>query len=181
MTCIVGCLDKISGKVVIGGDSAGVNGNDLTIQKNPKVFKNGDFIIGCTTSFRMIQLLRFSFKPPEIKCLDLYEYMCTDFINSVRDCFDKGGFLKTETDGNEIGGNFLVGYENRLFQVYGDFNVIETINEFTSCGCGSDFALGSLFTTENLKFTTKERILKALETAETFSTGVSGPFITLET
>ena len=67
MTCIVGYLDKKTKKVTIGGDSAGVAGLDITIRKDEKVFKVDNFIIGCTSSFRMIQLLRFSFKPPEIK------------------------------------------------------------------------------------------------------------------
>lgn len=93
MTCIVGYLDKKTKKVTIGGDSAGSSSNRVTIRKDVKVFKNDDFVIGCTSSFRMIQLLRFSFKPPEIKLKDIYEYMCTDFINVVRNCFKDGGYI----------------------------------------------------------------------------------------
>ena len=60
MTCIVGMLNK--GKVIIGADSAGVSGLDVQIRKDPKVFITGEFVIGCTTSFRMIELLQFSLK-----------------------------------------------------------------------------------------------------------------------
>lgn len=49
-------------------------------------------MIGWLTSFRMIQLLRFTFKPPEIGEKDIYEYMCTDFIDEVRECFKRGGY-----------------------------------------------------------------------------------------
>ena len=55
MTCIVGLINKENKSVTIGGDSSGLAGSDLTIRKDPKVFKNGDFIFGCTSSsFRMI-------------------------------------------------------------------------------------------------------------------------------
>ena len=62
-------------KVFIGGDSAGANsGWDVRIRKYPKVFKVNDFAIGCTTSFRVIQLIRFSFKPPKINKNQEYLY-----------------------------------------------------------------------------------------------------------
>ena len=68
---------------------------DITIRKDPKVFKVGNFLIGYTSSFRMGQILRFNFNPlkyvPEIHN-DEYEYMCTDFIDEVRVCFREGGY-----------------------------------------------------------------------------------------
>ena len=50
MTCIVGVAHK--GAVYIGGDSAAVAGWALTCRADHKVFKNGDFVMGFTTSFR---------------------------------------------------------------------------------------------------------------------------------
>lgn len=181
MTCIVGYLDKESDKVTMGADSAGVAGMDITIRKDPKIFRNGEFIIGCTSSFRMIQLLRFSFKPPERKCWDVYEYMCTDFINEVRKCFKDGGFLQKYKEGDEGGGTFLVAYKNRLFEIEGDFQVGENLNGMACVGCGADFAIGSLYTSENTDLSPEKRVLKALEAAAFFSAGVSEPFITFET
>ncbi|HZK68569.1 MAG TPA: hypothetical protein VFC36_03120, partial [Paludibacter sp.] len=120
MTCIVGMVDKNSNRVIIGGDSASSGGSNVFIRKDPKVFKNGEFLIGCTTSFRMIQLLRFSLSLPEVT-KDIYEYMCTDFINEVRKCFKDGGYLQKYTNGDEKGGSFLVAYKNRLFKIEDDF------------------------------------------------------------
>lgn len=177
MTCIVGYLDKKTKIVTIGGDSAGVAGLNITIRKDEKVFKVDDFIIGCTSSFRMIQLLRFSFKPPEIKRKNIYEYMCTDFINSVRDCFKEGGYLQKYSDGDEKGGTFLVGYKNRLFRIENDFQVAENLNGIDAVGCGSDFALGSLHILSKQNLTPKEKVLKSLEVASFFSAGVSSPFV----
>ena len=62
MTCIVGLID--GNRVWMGGDSAGVSGLDITVRSDPKVFRNGDFLIGFTSSFRMGQLLAFRLRPP---------------------------------------------------------------------------------------------------------------------
>jgi len=182
MTCIVGLVDKIKNNVMIGGDSASSAGANVYIRRDAKVFENNGFVIGCTSSFRMIQLLRFSFKPPEVKSeKDIYEYMCTDFINEVRTCFKDGGYLQKYTDGDEKGGTFLVAYKNRLFKVESDFQVAENLNGMDACGCGQDFALGSLFSLDNHKTSTEQKILKALESAEFLSSGVSRPFILIST
>lgn len=179
MTCIVGYVDKDNKKVIIGADSAGVAGIDITVRKDEKVFKVGDFVIGCTSSFRMIQLLRFSFNPPDVGEKDVYEYMCSDFINAVRKCFKTGGYLQKYDDGDEKGGTFLVAYKDRLFKIDNDFQVGESYQEYDTCGCGSDYALGSIFSSS--KSNVKTIVLDALKCAENFSGGVRGPFITLST
>lgn len=181
MTCIVGYVDNKTKKVTIGGDSAGVAGSTITIRKDTKVFKVGDFIIGCTSSFRMIQLLRFSLILPEIKTEDIFEYMCTDFINSVRECFKNGGYLQKHTDGDEKGGIFLVAYKSRLFKVDSDFQVGESLNGIDATGCGEDYALGSLYTLSKENITPKDKCLMALESAAFYSTAVCRPFIIMET
>ncbi|MFA6400901.1 MAG: hypothetical protein WCX31_04640 [Salinivirgaceae bacterium] len=181
MTCIVGIVNKHSNRVTIGGDSAESNGSNIFIRKDVKVFKNGEFVIGCTSSFRMIQLLRFSFNPPEIKADDVYAYMCTQFIDAVRACFKEGGYLQKYTDGDEKGGTFLVAYKNRLFKIESDFQVAENLNGIDAVGCGADFALGALFTILDHSIPTKDKILKALEAAEFLSEGIRRPFVLINT
>ena len=176
MTCIVGFLDKENDRVIMGADSAGVAGSLIMARKDTKLFKNGDFIIGCTSSFRMIQLLRFSFNPPVINDKDIYTYMCTDFINEVRKCFTNGGFIQKQKDGDEKGGSFLVAYKNRLFQIDEDFQVGENMEGFASVGCGSDYALGAIHSSISASITAEMAVLKALEAAEHFSIGVCKPF-----
>ena len=177
MTCIVAMLDKHTNKVIVGGDSASVADSNILIRNDSKVFKNSEFVIGCTTSFRMIQLLRFTFKPPEIGEKDIYEYMCTDFIDEVRECFKRGGYSQHYSGGDEKGGTFLVAYRNRIFRVEDDFQVGETIYGFDACGCGQDIALGAMCALNGSKLTTSQKVMKALEAAECFSTGVARPFI----
>ena len=54
MTCIVGLLHNKT--IYIGGDSAGSNSSDLRVRKDTKVFENGPFLMGFTTSFRICLL-----------------------------------------------------------------------------------------------------------------------------
>jgi ATP-dependent protease HslVU (ClpYQ) peptidase subunit len=183
MTCIVGYVDKVKGTVLIGADSAGVKGIDITLRKDLKVFRNGQFVIGCTSSFRMIQLLRFSASFPDVGDKDIFEYMCTDFINSVRKCFNDGGFMQTWDNGGDSGGTFLVGYKDRLFYIEDDFQVAETIDGFDACGCGREYALGSIYSSrDTLEYLSPDNIvLNALGAAEYFSGGVSSPFHIIKT
>lgn len=182
MTCIVGFVDKKGKKVIIGADSAGVCGWYLTIRKDPKVFRVGDFIIGCTSSFRMMELLQFSFKPPMPgKKEDLYKYMCTTFIDQVRKTFKDGGWIQKESE-QEKGGKFLVGYKNRLFFVDNDFQIGEPLHGIDAVGCGAEFALGALYTNKQyFPVDGVTMVIRSLEAANKFSAGVAKPFNVLTT
>lgn len=179
MTCIVGLIED--DKVYIGGDSAGVSGlSSIVGRKDTKVFKNGEFLIGYTTSFRMGQLLRFSFTPPPMKeGQDLYEYMCTSFINEVVKVLEDNKFAIIEN--NQIdGGTFLIGVRGRLFAVHDDFQVEEMIDPFNACGCGVYYAFGCMEALQSIDvdgtLSAESKIELALKTAEKYSPGVAGPF-----
>lgn len=174
MTCIVGIA--VDGKVFMGADSAGVGGWDIANRKDVKVFRNEDLVIGCTTSFRMIQLLQYQLRPPKRHPdTDAMRYMVTDFIEAVRTCFRNGGFMTKDRDA-EAGGDFLVGCAGRLFHVHGDFQVAERADGFDACGCGESYALGALAVMP-LSGPPRERLEVALGIAERFSAGVRGPFV----
>jgi ATP-dependent protease HslVU (ClpYQ) peptidase subunit len=177
MTCIVGLKHK--GKVYLGGDSAGVAELDVTVRNDKKVFRNGDFIMGFTSSFRMGQVLAYKLTPPDMKQdQDMMEYMVCDFIDAVRDCLKAAGFTKI-TENQEEGGTFLVGFRDRLFMIDCDFQVGESISGIESVGCGGPFALGSLYSTKGKE--PKKRVLEALEAAQHYSGGVRAPFTVLAT
>lgn len=179
MTCIVAVIDKENKRVVMGADSAGVSGLDISVRKDPKIFKNGPFLIGCTGSFRMMQLLNYSFKPPKVTPKEMHKYMCTDFIDEIRECFRIGGFLQKFEEGDDKGGCFLVAYKDNLFQIAIDFQVEELHRGYDAIGCGSDYALGALFGWEVKS--ASPRVKHALKAAEYFSAGVREPFNILST
>lgn len=174
MTCVAGIVYE--NKVWIGADSAGVANYSLTPRKDPKVFINNNLIIGFTSSFRMGQLLKWSFTPPPVKeGQDIDSYINKDFIDTVRGCFKHGGYAQRHNE-QEHGGVFLVGFKGRLFYVDVDYQIGESLLSYDAIGCGADIALGALHATEQMNLTAEQRIRKALEAAESFSAGVRAPF-----
>ncbi len=179
MTCIAGIVNN--GVVYIGGDSAGIAGDSLRHRKDEKVFllKNNldNMVFGFTTSFRMGQLLRYGFRIPNQPIdMDDMEYMCTLFIDAIRNRFKNGGWLEKRNE-MECGGTFLMGYRGKLYYIGSDFQVGETSNSFDSVGSGREIAIGALHILSTIdNFSAEEKIMKSLETAEQYNSAVSGPF-----
>lgn len=175
MTCIVGLIHD--GKVLIGGDSAGVSGYDLSTRADLKVWAKDGWAFGFTSSFRMGQLLRYSLVIPQRHPdTDLMSFMVTQFIDSVRSCLKAGGYA-TMKDGGEVAGTFLVGHAGRLFGIECDYQVSETASGFAACGCGEAYAKGALYANAGVE--PHARVKQALSAAEAMSAGVRGPFTTV--
>jgi hypothetical protein len=141
LTCIAGLVGK-DGCVYIGGDSAGVAGWSITPRSDLKVFRRGEWVFGFTSSFRMGQLIRYALTLPKVPDRDLDRFMCTTFVDALRQTMKNGGLAKIE-HGVETGGTFLVGIRGRLFQVGDDFQVGESRLGFEAVGCGQDEARGA--------------------------------------
>lgn len=177
MTCIVGLIDN--GDVYLGGDAAASTSNSILTRETPKVFAVGKYVFGYTTSFRMGQLIQYSFKPPKPKKEDketndtMMRFMVTKFIPALRKLLKDGGFTKVNNS-QEEGGNFLVGIGGLLFQIEDDFQVGLALTPYASCGSGTDLALGSMFSTSHME--PKERVQLALAAAQEFMPSVREPF-----
>jgi 20S proteasome alpha/beta subunit len=179
MTCIVGLEYKDN--IYIGTDSAGTSGYNITIRNDEKVFHVYNFLIGFTGSFRMGQLLRYSLKVKEkTETQTDHEYMCTTFVDSVRECLKKGGYL-IKKDEEEVGGLFIVGFNKKLYRIERDFQVGIHKDPYICIGCGEEYALGSLDTQFKLfhydEIKPTKLIKTALETATKYSNAVAPPFI----
>lgn len=176
MTCIVGVVNK--SKIYMGGDSCGSSSWSWQTVGNPKVFKVQDFLIGCTSSFRMIDLLAHNLNVQRSHPDDSDDkFMRTTFIEGVRACLKNGGFSKK--DAPEKGGNFLVGYNGKLYEVQDDFSILNCPEWGASVGSGEFAARGSLWTTRKDK-DPKKRVQTALEAAEAVVPSVRGPMVILE-
>lgn len=171
------CAVVHEGKVHMGADRAGVSGLGLAVRRDEKVFVSGPMVMGFTTSFRMGQLLRWTFTAPtQPEGVSDERYMSGVFVDAVRDCLKVGGFAKRENE-VEQGGNFLVGYHGRIWEVSSDYQVGELVDPYNAVGCGYELCLGSLHTTREFDLDPDVRLLMALESAERFSAGVRGPFV----
>jgi ATP-dependent protease HslVU (ClpYQ) peptidase subunit len=172
MTCIAGVVSD--GKVYIGGDSAGVNADGhLQLRKDPKVFLTGDYLIGVSGSWRVCQKLRFTefTSPPEH--IDPFNFAVSIFMDELRDLFK---------DTPERDFELLVGFQGRLFHIYGLSQVSEEIADYEACGSGAQVARGAMYAMDlhSEHLDPDMRVNAALEAAERFCSGVRGPFNILE-
>ena len=177
MTCIVGLVHE--GSVFIGGDSAGVNERlDVFVRADEKVFTKGSMVLGFSGSFRMGQLLRYSFNPPDQTIgEDDFAYLCGPWVGSLSECMKVNGCATIKD--NEIGfnGDFLLGFNGALYRIHEDFQVAKRTEPYNSCGCASDYAIGAMSMLIDTDLEPEEKIIMALEVAERFSAGVKGPFV----
>jgi ATP-dependent protease HslVU (ClpYQ) peptidase subunit len=144
MTCVIAFIDKDK-NAVIAGDKAASDSVETFSVKAPKVFSNGDFLVGYEGSFRMGQVLQYNWCPPEKpedKTTD--EFMHTDVIGSILACFKEYLWqLEEDEDGDlgPVGGLFILVFEGRVFELQGDMSILEPSSEVSSIGSGSPKAL----------------------------------------
>jgi len=186
MTAIAGIVDKDTGVVYIGGDSAGAGDHHVLVRDTPKVFKRmvmGDWMVfGFTSSFRFGQILEYCFEPPELTTGFGLTYMVSAFIPALRNTLNREYWLKTR-DGVAEQGAFMIGYKSRLFGVECDFSVFPTIHGYHACGYGADMIRSSLYTSGRVvpKIHCSDRIGIALASCAEFSRGIRPPFTILST
>lgn len=141
MTLIVGYVDEF-GNGHMAGDSNGIDVTYHTKQERTtaKIFKNGPFLMGYTTSFRMGQILEYCFEPPIVTDKDIsnYAYMVKHFIPEVIRTFKEHNYM---LDSEKSGGEFLVYYNGSLFLIFSNFHVGEVIKKFDACGSGGAQAI----------------------------------------
>ncbi len=176
MTCIVGVAHN--GKVYMGGDSSASDEHNsfVSTRKEPKVFIKGDYLIGYAGSFRFGKVLEHTFIPPKLNDDNLDRFLNTIFIDSLRQYCDES---KVDPSSEQDSAEMLLGVNGRLFEFCNDWHFGEDSNNFNSIGSGSQFAMGSIFSTRRIK-SPHARIKTALEASERFSPSVSGPFTILE-
>lgn len=178
MTCIVGL--KEAGKVYIGGDTLGVGGYSKVLRNDGKVFKKNNMIFGFTSSYRMGQILRYTFAPPpRHEELDDMTYLVAHFIPALIESYKSGGYLMKQNEAAK-GGTFLLGYRAELYNIQDDFQVGIASLGYDACGCGEDLAKGAMYVAKELNITSSEKVTKALEAASTHSAGVGGRFEIIE-
>ena len=175
MTCIVGIIDEKN--VWVGGDSAGSANNLLIIRKGSKVFKNKEYLIGFSGSFRMGDVLRYEFKPPTCPTKQINRFIINKFVPELKETLRKTGALSTTESNVDTGlGGILIAVNGKLFSIHSDFQVGESADGFEALGSGNQIALGALSATANFEMDSRTRMKYVLEAAEKHSAYVRRPF-----
>ena len=180
MTCIVAIAQN--GTVYMGSDHAASDDKTgwIISRKEPKCFKVGQYGIAFTDSFRMGQILQYSWSPPKYTPTKtnsgLDKFMRTKFIDSVKIAFKDGGYGSIGSSSDEdTGGIFIVGVCGRLFTIDEDFHVGENVVNYMAEGSGGQIALGALHATKIQK-NPRLRLKAALEAATEFNMSVAAPY-----
>jgi len=179
MTCIVAIAQN--GTVYMGSDHAASDDKTgwILSRKEPKCFKVGQYAVAFTDSFRMGQILQYSWTPPKYTPTKtnsgLDKFMRTKFVDSVKAAFKDHGFGSIGGSDEDTGGIFIVGLEGRIFTIDEDFHVGENVVNYMAEGSGGQIALGALYATKNQK-NPKLRLKAALEAASEFNMAVAPPF-----
>lgn len=191
MTSVVGIAD---GKTVwIGADTCYSDKDSRGQSAHPKVFfkevitghdvygsyytsKTERLLFGCCGYFRMFQLLEYGWNLPDIGSLAVEEWLTVPFARSLRELFKDNGFIKSKDGVDEFPeGAFLMGFRGKLYHIEENFQFIESAHQEDACGSGSKFALGSLYTSRSLPWSSEQRIRIALNASLT-NPFVSAPF-----
>jgi len=180
MTCIVGVEHE--GVVYMGADSIALNGWAKDVIAQDKLFKRAGMLFGCAGNPRMAQLLRYQTTfAPQKKGQSDEEYIVCEVIEKARLTFKEYGYTETE-NGREMGANFLLGYNGKLYSVENSFQLCRSARMMYAMGAGDDFALGALYSILKQFETWTEvaitqAIKHALEMAAELSAAVSAPFV----
>jgi hypothetical protein len=153
----------------MGADSMGSGGNNAFDMLNPKIYHLGNALIGCSGPLRLIQWVGCTLVLPERGDKSLFDYMVIDFIEALKETMKKGDLTGSDH-------HILVAIEGRIFLIDYAFGIAEVREDYQAIGCGSKYAKGALFATDE-KLDPKRRVLLALNAAAKYSDGVNGPFI----
>lgn len=173
MTCIIAYVDKINNIIVMGADSIGMSSDSKRVRLDSKLVQKNEFIIGFAGSFRQRDIVQYHLQLPEITT-DIREYLVCKFVPAFKEAL-KESFYEDSICG------MLVAYKDRLFVIECDLQVAENSNGFESIGVASEFAMGAMHILSTQKLTANTKVLKALNAAMQFSSGVSEPFHLMQT
>lgn len=173
MTVIVAI--KTTDGVVMAGDLLASNGWTKGIVATDKVFSNGEFLMGYTSSFRMGQLLQYNFCAPERpEGLSDDQYLHTRVIPTIQNLFRSNGYGGSEKDGDK-GGTFLLAYRGEIYTMQNDFSLLKYDDPVVAVGCGDVAAVGyATALVENTEMSVEAIITACIEHAGNAHTGVGG-------
>ena len=190
MTAIVGLIHN--GAVWLAGDRALAQGTSLTPTTLPKVWRSGEFVIGCSGDYSWLTAWLDEL-PPDAESWrpdSAFAYLRRVCLPAIRQRMLDAGRVGKGQDGVETcDGSALIGYAGELFEVNGNgFSVIPCAAHVAGVGCGADLAIGATAAQMghgrqwSFGQPDPERVLLlALGIAERFAAYVIGPFDVVST
>lgn len=188
MTAIIGVEDR--GIAYVGADSSSVVGDQaVLVMRSPKVFRNGEYVIGFSYTFRFGNILQYLWSPPTPperieQSPELFErFMVRELGPSIRAAVDEGHSLIEKEGGYEVG-LAIIGVRGRIWHYERDQGILCYADGVATTGSGYNLLTASYRTIQIVKpkMPTQDKVLTALHvTADSMAGGVRGPFRVLDT
>lgn len=183
MTAIVAVTEGDRGPgatVYMAADTGSADGWMSMQMATPKVFRNGPTLIGCTSSWRFIDLVHHVLVVPSIDSSlgpdDTYRWMVREFMPELRKCLTENGWSEKK-DNRDKSGVALVAVNGCTFWVGEDFDATMPATPYAAVGSGYLVALGALAATGLGGWTFPEKRLgSVMEIVERHCATVRGPF-----
>jgi hypothetical protein len=172
-------LKNSRAKLVFASDRRAVAGNYKYKCVSSKVVKRGEFIIAGAGSAFLDSVLQEHLSLPGIDDdTSVASYMFNTFLPIAIDTLRKFKIihesenrLNVSSDmvdkDDDDGASFLIGVKGHLFEFTLDNHAVglDEVPPPYAIGSGGSYALGSLITTANMKYTVKARLKMAIEAA----------------
>ena len=168
MSCVIGLVED--GKIFFGADGFATteDGERRPIVCN-KIFRNKKYLIGYTGSVRTGQLVEPAYfdAPDDI----------SELAESMREHLYARGCVATAEGGISMQtSNFLIAYDDKLFEILMDFQLNEVLGNYTSIGSGAAYAMGAMYVLNKSKIEPVRKLELALDAASFFHTSVGPPY-----
>lgn len=171
MTVIVAL--RQNDQIVIGGDRAASDGaNNLLRLSDPKIWQKGAYLFGYAGTLEG-RHAQYKFLPPPPKG-NVNVFMQTEFLTALDEFYTKWS-ISREHSSEEEGMTMIICVGDEIYEHSPDeMTMINYDADWLSIGGGSEYAYGSLHSTQHLA-SPKVRVRKAVEAACEFHPGCSLP------
>jgi len=180
MTTIVGVQYEDKCVIVADNQVTDEQGRRFTHPDMKKIAERGAFLIAGSGEVSPCDIVQHFWNPPKPTAADkkdLYHFVITKAMPSMRKCLVENGydFNEGKGDGKEDGEqrfHFIIAVGGELFDVGDDLSVCRSDENWYAVGSGAQFALGALYMGAHPE--------EAVEAAIKFSVYSSGPLLTME-
>lgn len=164
MTCVVAVAD--GGGVHFGGDSAITSDDELAIQRDPKVFRRGPYVIGYSGSLRWGSILRYVVPLPTPPRRGVARMLNLELSAELAVALAQARVKADQA---------LLGVSGELYWIDEDLAFVRLGADYGAIGSGAAYALGALSVLDH-RLPPKRRLRHALEAAAHHCPSVQGPW-----
>lgn len=142
MTCIIGMATN--NVVHMVADSMMVSRDEQLPASEPKMWIDGELLIGATGDLREVQVVRNMCKfPPHILDISDLEYLVRYVVPEIERALKESGIYKTDDHDRIWHTTLLVGFNGGLYEIDCDLAVLGHVNGFFAIGSGYPYAMGA--------------------------------------